>query len=147
LLSTPNYSVHLNSEFINHLQNCLDKIRLSQNTFVVLLGDFNAHFDEGSASTSSDFGAYLYRYKQAVPTFAYAMATIKKQGDGTAVRDLGPVLRSFHHLCPLPMSFCVRISVVTVVASDLPRSRSFDLYTRCCQPNVALLHASHVVVM
>jgi hypothetical protein len=65
----PNYSVHLNSEFINHLQNCLDKIRLSQNTFVVLLGDFNAHFDEGSASTSSDFGAYLYRWMECNSLF------------------------------------------------------------------------------
>jgi hypothetical protein len=34
------------------------------NTFVVLLRDFNAHFDEGSVSQSADFGACLYSWME-----------------------------------------------------------------------------------
>ena len=55
----PNYSAIMNSAFLTHLQNCLDRIRLMPNTFVVLLGDFNAHFDEGSVSQSADFGTKM----------------------------------------------------------------------------------------
>jgi hypothetical protein len=46
------------------LQNCLDRIYLEPNTFVVLLGDFNAHFDESSVSPSTDFGARLYSWME-----------------------------------------------------------------------------------
>jgi hypothetical protein len=74
------------SEFINHLQNCLDKIRLSQNTFVVLLGDFNAHFGEGSASTSSDFGAYLYRWMEN--SFFKYYCKYKKHGRNTEFKEI-----------------------------------------------------------
>ena len=58
----PNYSVETDLALLNHLQNCLDKIYLQPNTFVVLLGDFNAHFDMSSAPLSSDFGACLHSW-------------------------------------------------------------------------------------
>ena len=60
----PNYSAIMNSAFLTHLQNCLDRIRLMANTFVVLLGDFNAHFYESSVSQSTDFGACLYSWME-----------------------------------------------------------------------------------
>ena len=60
----PNYSAENNLAFLDHLQNCLDRIYLEPNTFVVLLGDFNAHFDESSVSPSTDFGACLYSWME-----------------------------------------------------------------------------------
>jgi hypothetical protein len=60
----PNYCAIMNSAFLTHLQNCLDRIRLMPNTFVVLHGDFNAHFDAGSVSQSADFGACLYSWME-----------------------------------------------------------------------------------
>ncbi len=40
----------------------MDKIYLQPNAFVVLLGDFNAHFDMSSAPLTSDFGVCLYSW-------------------------------------------------------------------------------------
>ncbi len=54
--ASPVNRAHMNSPLalLNHLQNCLDKIYLQPNTFLVLLGILS------SAPLSSDFGAYLY---------------------------------------------------------------------------------------
>ena len=59
----PEYSHnYLNISFLNNLQACFDQIGLEPNTFVVLLGDFNGHYDPGNPSVCSDFGSLLYRW-------------------------------------------------------------------------------------
>lgn len=40
----PSYTVD-NNALLDHLQSCLDKINVTSNTVVLLLGDFNAHYD------------------------------------------------------------------------------------------------------
>lgn len=57
----PSYNSALNDALLDHLQLCLDNINARPGTFVLLLGDFNAHFDANDVSSSSDFGTYLCR--------------------------------------------------------------------------------------
>jgi hypothetical protein len=45
-----------NNSVLNYLQFCVDSINARPGTFVLLLGDFNAHFDVNDIQSSSDFG-------------------------------------------------------------------------------------------
>ena len=59
----PEYSHnYLNISFLSNLQASFDQIGLEPNTFVVLLGDFNGHYNPGNPSACSDFGSLLYRW-------------------------------------------------------------------------------------
>ena len=52
----------MNIQFMENLQYCIDKINQEPNTFLVLLGDFNSHYDSANPSECSDFGCLLYRW-------------------------------------------------------------------------------------
>ena len=43
---------------------CLDKILYKPDTLVVLLGDFNGHYDPATSLACSDFGCLLYRWME-----------------------------------------------------------------------------------
>lgn len=58
----PNSNCSDNIILLDHLQFCLDQIYSKPNTFVLLLGDFNAHYDIDNPADGSDFGLLLYRW-------------------------------------------------------------------------------------
>ena len=53
-----------NIALLDYLQSCLDQIYLKPNTHVLLLGDFNAHYDIENPVNGSDFGITLYRWME-----------------------------------------------------------------------------------
>lgn len=56
----PSNSLESTSLFLDSLQSSLDSIERNTNTLIVLLGDFNAHFDKNDLSSCTDFGMRLY---------------------------------------------------------------------------------------
>ena len=50
-----------NTSFLENLQLRVDKIYSKPDSLVVLLGDFNAHYDPLNPSENSDFGIMFYR--------------------------------------------------------------------------------------
>ena len=52
-----------NTFFLENLQSCLDKINIAKpDSLVILIGDFNAHYDPSNIIESSVFGNLLYRW-------------------------------------------------------------------------------------
>ena len=49
---------------LDYLQFYLDQIYLKPNTDVLLIGDFNAHYDIENPVIGSDFGVALYRWME-----------------------------------------------------------------------------------
>jgi hypothetical protein len=60
----PNSNQASNIALLDYLQSCLDQIYLKPNTHVLLLGDFNAHYDIENPVDGSDFGVTLYRWME-----------------------------------------------------------------------------------
>ena len=48
---------------------CLDKIISKPDTLVVLLGDFNGHYDPATPSACSNFGCSVYRWMECYNLF------------------------------------------------------------------------------
>ena len=49
-----------NISFLENLQLCVEKIYSKPGSLVVVLGDFNAHYDPLNPSKNSDFGIMFY---------------------------------------------------------------------------------------
>ena len=58
----PNYNYYVNIQFLNYLQCCADNVNLTPGINILLIGDFNAHYDFHDESLSSNFGISLYRW-------------------------------------------------------------------------------------
>ena len=67
----PGLSTDMNVSFLGNLQLCLDKILSKPDTLVVLLGDFNGHYDPTTPSVCSDFGCLLYRWMECNNLFQF----------------------------------------------------------------------------
>lgn len=50
----------MNIRFLENLKSCIGKIHQEPDTFLVLLGDFNSHYDAVNPLECSDFGCLLY---------------------------------------------------------------------------------------
>jgi hypothetical protein len=60
----PNSNQASNITLLDYLQSCLDQIYLKTNTHVLLLGDFNAHYDIENHVDGSNFCITLYRWME-----------------------------------------------------------------------------------
>ena len=60
----PNSNQVSDTALLDYLQFCLDQIYLKPNTHVLLIGDFNAHYDIENPVVGSDFGVTLYRWME-----------------------------------------------------------------------------------
>ena len=82
----PEYaSNETNMQFVENLQSCIDKINQEPDTFLVLLGDFNSHYDSTNPSECSDFGCLLYQWFEC--NNLYQVIT-----EPTRVTELGAML-------------------------------------------------------
>lgn len=84
----PNYNSAVNIALLDHLQFCLDKIYLHPGTFVLLFGDFNAHFDIDDALSSSDFGTCLYSWMECNSLFQVINEPTRITAHGATLLDL-----------------------------------------------------------
>ena len=54
----------INLKFLENLQLSLDKVSQQPNSFLTLIGDFNASYDPSNPLVRNDFGALLYRWME-----------------------------------------------------------------------------------
>jgi hypothetical protein len=84
----PNYNSVLNDALLDHLQFCVDSINARPGTFVLLLGDFNAHFDVNDIQSSSDFGINFYRWMECNSLFQVINEPTRITAHGASILDL-----------------------------------------------------------
>jgi hypothetical protein len=77
-----------NTSFLQNLQTCLDKINTKPDSFVILIGDFNTHYDPSNMSDSSDFGCLLYRWMQCNNLFQVINEPTRITQNGATILDL-----------------------------------------------------------
>lgn len=58
----PENSIEDTSLFLDHLQCSIDKVLMNSQDFVVIMGDFNAHYDIYNISSSSAFGVRFLQW-------------------------------------------------------------------------------------
>ena len=84
----PNNNSVLNDALLDHLQFCVDSINARPGTFVLLLGDFNAHFDVNDIQSSSDFGINFYRWMECNSLFQVINEPTRITAHGASILDL-----------------------------------------------------------
>ena len=84
----PGLSTDLNVAFLENLQMCLDKVLSKPDTLVVLLGDFNCHYDPATPSAGSDFGCSLYRWIECNNLFQVISEPTRITPTGATLLDL-----------------------------------------------------------
>jgi hypothetical protein len=84
----PNNNSVLNDALLDHLQFGVDSINARPGTFVLLLGDFNAHFDVNDIQSSSDFGINFYRWMECNSLFQVINEPTRITAHGASILDL-----------------------------------------------------------
>jgi hypothetical protein len=84
----PNYNAEDNNAFLDNLQSSLDNIYLKPDTFVLLLGDFNAHYDTAYPSLSSVFGTRFYSWMACNNLFQVINEPTRITSEGATLLDL-----------------------------------------------------------
>jgi hypothetical protein len=84
----PNYNAVDNNAFLDNLQSSLDNIYLKPDTFVLLLGDFNAHYDTANPSLSSVFGTRFYSWMACNNLFQVINEPTRITSEGATRLDL-----------------------------------------------------------
>lgn len=74
--------------FIEHFQSCLDKISLDPKSVIMILGDFNAHYDSESPAQSTDFGILLHRWLECNNLFQVINEPTRITQRGATLLDL-----------------------------------------------------------
>ena len=84
----PGLRTDMNFTFFDNLQMCLDKILSKPDTLVVLLGDFNGHYDPDTPSACSDFGCSLYSWMECNNLFQVISELTRITLTGATLLDL-----------------------------------------------------------
>ena len=84
----PGLSTDMNVAFLENLQMCFDKVLSKPDTLVVLLGDFNGHYDPATPSAGSDFGCSLYRWIECNNLFQVISEPTRITPTGATLLDL-----------------------------------------------------------
>ena len=84
----PGLTTDMNVAFLDNLQMCLDKVLSKPDTLVVLLGDFNGHYDPATPSAGSDFGCSLYRWIECNNLFQVISEPTRLTPTGATLLDL-----------------------------------------------------------
>lgn len=84
----PGLSADMNVAFLENLQMCFDKVLSKPDTLVVLLGDFNGHYDPATPSAGSDFGCSLYRWIECNNLFQVISEPTRITPTGATLLDL-----------------------------------------------------------
>lgn len=84
----PNNTLESTSPFIDSLQHSINSIERNPNTIIVLLGDFNAHFDMNDSSLSSDFGVRFYHMLECNNLFQLIDEPTRITNSRTSILDL-----------------------------------------------------------
>ena len=84
----PGLSTDMNVAFLDNLQMCFDKVLSKLDTLVVLLGDFNGHYDPATPSACSDFGCSLYRWMECNNLFQVISEPTRITPTGATLLDL-----------------------------------------------------------
>jgi hypothetical protein len=84
----PNYNAEDNNAFLDNLQSSLDNIYLKPDTFVLLLGDFNGHYDTAYPSLSSVFGTRFYSWMACNNLFQVINEPTRITLEGATLLDL-----------------------------------------------------------
>ena len=84
----PNYNAEDNNAFLDNLQSSLDNIYLKPDTFVLLLGDFNAHYDTAYPSLSSVVGTRFYSWMACNNLFQVINEPTRITSEGATLLDL-----------------------------------------------------------
>ena len=78
-----------NTFFLENLQSCLDKINIAKpDSLVILIGDFNAHYDPSNIIESSVFGNLLYRWMECNNLFQVINEPTRVIQNGVTILDL-----------------------------------------------------------
>ena len=84
----PNCNYYANIQFLNYLQCCVDNVNLTPGINILLIGDFNAHYDFHDESLSSNFGISLYRWLECNNLSQVINEPTRDTANGGTVLDL-----------------------------------------------------------
>ena len=84
----PNDTLESTTHFLNAMQFSLDSIERNPNSLIVLLGDFNAHFDASDLTSSTHFGARLYYLFECNNLFQLIQEPTRITKDKSSILDL-----------------------------------------------------------
>ena len=84
----------MNIKFLENLQSCIDRINQESDTFLVLMGDFNSHYDSANPSECSDFGCLLCRWFECNNLHQVITEPTRVTETGASLLDL--IITNYH---------------------------------------------------